>query len=63
MDVIVSEESTDNLFDVSDKVGAPVTLTWQNIGHGLTKKDIIDTRNWLGGKKISIDLESFCSCC
>jgi len=46
-DTMVSKEATDNLFDLLNKAGAQVTLTWQKAGHGLTQKDIIDARNWL----------------
>jgi phospholipase/carboxylesterase len=46
-DPIVASYQTKDLFDLLEKVGAKVSIQWQNSGHGLTQRDIVAARKWL----------------
>jgi len=47
LDPIVSESQTQDLFDILEKSRANVTLKWQQSGHDLTEKDILNTKEWI----------------
>ena len=46
-DPIVASYQTKDLFDLLEKVGAKVSIQWQNSGHELTQRDIVAARKWL----------------
>jgi phospholipase/carboxylesterase len=46
-DPIVASYQTKDLFDLLEKVGAKVSIQWQNSGHELTQRDMIAARKWL----------------
>src|ERR687891_402989 len=46
-DPIVSRSQTENLVDLLKKVGAKVSIHWQNSGHELTQRDIKATKEWM----------------
>ena len=46
-DPIVDSYQTKDLFDLLEKVGAKVSIQWQNSGHELTQRDIVAARKWL----------------
>lgn len=46
-DPIVANYQTKDLFDLLEKVGAEVSIQWQNSGHELTQRDIVAARKWL----------------
>lgn len=46
-DPIVASYQTKDLFDLLEKVGAKVSIQWQNSGHELTQRDIEAARKWL----------------
>lgn len=46
-DPIVASYQTKDLFDLLEKVGAKVSIQWQNSGHELTQRDIVGARKWL----------------
>ena len=46
-DSIVASYQTKDLFDLLEKVGAKVSIQWQNSGHELTQRDMIAARKWL----------------
>jgi phospholipase/carboxylesterase len=46
-DPIVASYQTTDLFDLLEKVGAKVSIQWQNSGHELTQRDIVAARKWL----------------
>jgi phospholipase/carboxylesterase len=46
-DPIVASYQTKDLFDLLEKVGAKVSIHWQNSGHELTQRDMIAARKWL----------------
>jgi phospholipase/carboxylesterase len=46
-DPIVSRQEADRLFDLFKKVGANISLSWQESGHELTMDEIRKAREWL----------------
>jgi phospholipase/carboxylesterase len=46
-DPIVANYQTKDLFDLLEKVGAKVSIQWQNSGHELTQRDMVAARKWL----------------
>lgn len=46
-DPIVASYQTKDLLDLLEKVGAKVSIQWQNSGHELTQRDIVAARKWL----------------
>ncbi|MGH9952109.1 MAG: alpha/beta hydrolase [Nitrososphaeraceae archaeon] len=46
-DPIVASYQTKDLFDLLEKVGAKVSIQWQNSGHELTQRDMMAARKWL----------------
>ena len=46
-DPIVSKSQIEGLLNILQKSGADVTLKWQQSGHNLTQKDILDAKEWL----------------
>jgi predicted esterase len=46
-DPIVASYQTKDLFNLLEKVGAKVSIQWQNSGHELTQRDMIAARKWL----------------
>ncbi|MGA7368146.1 MAG: alpha/beta hydrolase [Nitrososphaeraceae archaeon] len=46
-DPIVPSRGTKGLFDLLKKTGSNVSLKWQNSGHELTQRDVIEAREWL----------------
>lgn len=46
-DPIVSKSQTEILLKILQKSKADVTLKWQQSGHNLTQKDILDSKEWL----------------
>jgi predicted esterase len=46
-DPIVASYQTKDLFDLLEKVGAKVSIQWQNSGHELTQRDVVAARKWL----------------
>jgi phospholipase/carboxylesterase len=46
-DPLISRHQTDELFELLKKIGAKVSIKWQNSGHELTQKDINTAREWL----------------
>ena len=46
-DPIVASYQTKDLFDLLEKVGAKVSIQWQNSGHELTQRDIVAARKWI----------------
>jgi phospholipase/carboxylesterase len=46
-DPIVANNQTKDLFDLLEKVRAKVSIQWQNSGHELTQRDMVDARKWL----------------
>lgn len=46
-DPIVASYQTKDLFDLLEKVGAKVSIQWQNSGHELTQRDMTAARKWL----------------
>ncbi|MGC1134313.1 MAG: alpha/beta hydrolase [Nitrososphaeraceae archaeon] len=46
-DPFVASYQTKDLFDLLEKVGAKVSIQWQNSGHELTQRDIVAARKWL----------------
>lgn len=46
-DPIVASYQTKDLFDLLEKVGAKVSIQWQNSGHELTQRDIVAARKLL----------------
>jgi phospholipase/carboxylesterase len=47
MDPIVSLDEAGRLFGLFKKVGANISLSWQESGHELTMEEIGKTREWL----------------
>jgi phospholipase/carboxylesterase len=45
-DPIVPKENIERLADMLRAYGADVTLRWQNAGHQLTNKEIMEARDW-----------------
>jgi phospholipase/carboxylesterase len=46
-DPIVPRYQTEDLFDLLKKVGAKVSIQWQNSGHELTQRDVKAAREWM----------------
>jgi predicted esterase len=46
-DPIVPRYQTEDLFDLLKKVGASVSIQWQNSGHELIRRDVKATREWM----------------
>jgi phospholipase/carboxylesterase len=46
-DPIVSRQEADRLFDLFKKVGANISVSWQESGHELTMDEIRKAREWL----------------
>jgi predicted esterase len=46
-DPIVPRYQTEDLFDLLKKVGAKVSIQWQNSGHELTQRDIKAAKDWV----------------
>jgi predicted esterase len=46
-DPIVHRYQTEDLFDLLKKVGAKVSIQWQNSGHELTQRDVKAAREWM----------------
>jgi phospholipase/carboxylesterase len=46
-DPIVSRQQADRLFDLFKKVGANISVSWQESGHELTMDEIRKAREWL----------------
>jgi phospholipase/carboxylesterase len=46
-DPIVSRQEADRLFDLFKKMGANISLSWQESGHDLTMDEIRGAREWL----------------
>lgn len=46
-DPIVSRDEVEGLLELLQKSGATVTLKWQQSGHDLTEKDLMDAKEWL----------------
>jgi phospholipase/carboxylesterase len=46
-DPIVFRNQTEELFDLLKKIGAKVSIQWQNSGHELTQQDIKVAREWM----------------
>ncbi|MGH9985277.1 MAG: alpha/beta hydrolase [Nitrososphaeraceae archaeon] len=46
-DPIVASYQTKDLFDLLEKVGAKVSIQWQNSGHELTQREMTAARKWL----------------
>lgn len=46
-DPIVPRYQTEDLFDLLKKVGANVSIQWQNSGHELIRRDVKATREWM----------------
>lgn len=46
-DPIVPRYQTEDLFDLLKKVGANVSIQWQNSGHELIQRDVKATREWM----------------
>ena len=46
-DPIVASYQTKDLFDLLEKVGATVSIQWQNSGHELTQGDMVAARKWI----------------
>ena len=46
-DPIVSRQDADRLFDLFKKVGANISVSWQESGHELTMDEIRKAREWL----------------
>lgn len=46
-DPIVPRYQTEDLFDLLKKVGAKVSIQWQNSGHELTQRDIKAATDWV----------------
>jgi phospholipase/carboxylesterase len=49
-DPIVSKSQIEGLLKILQKSDADVTLKWQQSGHNLTQKDILDSKHWLSGR-------------
>jgi phospholipase/carboxylesterase len=46
-DPIVQRYQTEDLLDLLKKVGAKVSIQWQNSGHELTQRDVKAAREWM----------------
>jgi phospholipase/carboxylesterase len=46
-DPMVPRYQTEDLFDLLKKVGAKVSIQWQNNGHELTQRDVKAAREWV----------------
>jgi phospholipase/carboxylesterase len=46
-DPIVQRYQTEDLLDLLKKVGAKVSIQWQNSGHELTQRDVKAARKWM----------------
>ncbi len=46
-DPLISRHQTEDLFVLLKKVGANVSIQWQNSGHELTQKDVKTAREWV----------------
>jgi predicted esterase len=46
-DPLISRHQTEELFEFLKKVGAKVSIKWQNSGHQLTQKDVNTAREWI----------------
>jgi phospholipase/carboxylesterase len=52
-DPIVPRNQTEDLFDLLKKVGAKVSIQWQNSGHELTQRDIKAAKDWVMTSSLS----------
>ena len=46
-DHIIPRRQTEDLFDIIEKVGAKVSIQWQNSGHELIQRDVKVAREWV----------------